>query len=83
MHLLPRLWLPTHCSSHSVLTTLGAGRTQNLSTIVAQWKQTQLVSRRMRVRSLALLSELRTLRCHELWCKLQIRFGSGIAVSVT
>ena len=39
-------------------------------------------SRRMQVRSLALLSELRLWRCHELWCRLQIRLGSCIAVTV-
>ena len=39
-------------------------------------------SRRMQVRSLALLSELRLWRCHELWCRLQIRIGSCIAVTV-
>ena len=50
--------------------------------IVAQWKQTQLVSMRMQVRSLALLSELRILRCPELWCRLQTWLGCGIAVAV-
>ena len=33
---------------------------------VGQWKRIRLVSMRMRVRSLALLSELRIRRCHEL-----------------
>ena len=37
---------------------------------------TQLVSMRMRVRSLALLSGLRIWHCHELWCKLQTQLGS-------
>ena len=43
---------------------------------------TQLVSMRIWVRSLALLSGLRILHCHELWCRLQMRFGFGIAMAV-
>ena len=39
-------------------------------------------SMRMQVQSLASLSELRIQRCHELWCRLQMRLGSGIAVAV-
>ena len=42
--------------------------------------KTQLVSRRMQVRSLASLSGLRIQCCHELQCKLQIQMWSGIAV---
>ena len=37
---------------------------------------------RMRVPSLALLSGLRIQRCHELWCRSQIRFGSRVDVAV-
>ena len=48
--------------------------------MVAQWKGTQLVTR-MWVQSLALLSGLRTQRCHELWCRLHMRLGSGVAVA--
>ena len=33
-------------------------------------------------RSLALLSGLRIQRCYELWCRSQMRLGSGIAVAV-
>ena len=50
--------------------------------VVAQWKQTQLVSLRTWVQSLALLSELRIQHCHELWCSLQMRLGSGVVVAV-
>ena len=50
--------------------------------IVAQRQQTRLVSRRMQVRSLALLCGLRMLCCHELWCRSQTRLGSCIAVAV-
>ena len=39
--------------------------------VMAQWQQTQLVSMRMQVRSLALLSGLKIQCCHELWCRLQ------------
>ena len=35
---------------------------------------------RMGVQSLALLSGLRSLRCHELWCRLQTRLRSHVAV---
>ena len=49
--------------------------------IVAQWKQTQLVSMR-RVQSLASLSGSRIRCCHELWCRSQTQLGSGVAVAV-
>ena len=45
-------------------------------TAVAQWKQIQLVSMRMRVQSLASLSGLRIWHCCELWCGLQTWLGS-------
>ena len=44
--------------------------------VVAQWKQTQLVSMRMQVQSLAPLSGLRIQRYHELWCR--SRHGSDL-----
>ena len=49
---------------------------------MAQGKQIQLAIMRSQVRSLASLSGLRIQRCHELWCRLQARLGSGIAVTV-
>ena len=49
--------------------------------IMAQWKQTQLVSMR-RVQSLASLSGSRIRCCHELWCRSQTQLGSGLAVAV-
>ena len=42
----------------------------------------QLVSMKIQVRSLASLSGLRIRHCHELWCKSQMRLGSGVAVAV-
>ena len=36
----------------------------------------------MHVQSLALLSGLRIQRCHELWCRLQTRLGSRVAVAL-
>ena len=45
-------------------------------------QQKQIVTTRLWVRSLASLSGLRILRCHELWCRLQMRLRSGIAVAV-
>ena len=44
--------------------------------------QIQLVSMRMRVRSLALLSGLRIRHYRELGCRLQMRLGSRIAVAL-
>ena len=49
--------------------------------VVAQWKQIQLGAMRLWVQSLASLSELRIRCCSELWCRLQTRLGSGIAVA--
>ena len=37
---------------------------------------------RLRVRSLPLLSGLRLRRCRELWCRLQTRLGSRVAVAL-
>ena len=49
---------------------------------MAQWKQIQLGTMRLRVRSLTWLSGLRIRRGHELWCKSQKQLGSGVAVAV-
>ena len=49
---------------------------------MAQRKWTWLVSMRMRVQTLALLSGLRIWRCHELWCRSQMWLGSAGAVAV-
>uniref|UniRef100_A0A480HJX6 Uncharacterized protein n=1 Tax=Sus scrofa TaxID=9823 RepID=A0A480HJX6_PIG len=50
--------------------------------IVAQWKQIRLGTMRLRVRSLPLLSGLTIRRCRELWCRLQTRLGSRVAVAL-
>ena len=50
--------------------------------IVAQQKRIQLETMSLWVPSLALLSGLRILHCHELWCRSQMQLGSGIAVAV-
>ena len=47
-----------------------------------QYKQIQLVSMRMWVRSLASLNGWRIQHCHKLWCKSQTQLGSCIAVVV-
>ena len=49
---------------------------------MAQWVKNELVSMRMQGPSLALVSGLRIQLCHELWCRLQTKLGSGIAVAV-
>ena len=50
--------------------------------VVAQQKRIQLVSMRMLVRSLALLSGLSIWRCHELWCSSQTWLRSSVAMAV-
>ena len=48
--------------------------------IMVQQKQTQLETMRFWVGYLASMSGLRIQHCHKLWCKLQMRLGSGVAV---
>ena len=50
--------------------------------IVAQQKRIQLGTERSQIQSLASLSGLRILHCHELWCSLQRQLGSGVAVAL-
>ena len=50
--------------------------------IMVQWKRIWLGTMRLRVQSLASLSGLRIWHCHELWCRSQTRFTSGIVVVV-
>ena len=50
--------------------------------ILAQGLQTQLVSMRMCVHSLALLRGLKIRHCQDLWCRLQTQLRSCIAVAV-
>ena len=49
---------------------------------MAQRKRILLVSMRRQVRSLASLHGLRIWCCHELWRRLQMWLGSGVAVAV-
>ena len=49
--------------------------------IIAQQKQIRLVTMRLCIQSLALLSGLQIQRCHELWCWLQMWLGSVVAVA--
>ena len=46
---------------------------------MAQRKQIQLGTMRLRVGSLASFSGLRIQRCQELWCRLKTQLRSGIA----
>ena len=48
---------------------------------MVQWKQIQIRTIRLWVQSLALLSGLRIWHCRELWCRLQTRLGSCVAVA--
>ena len=47
-----------------------------------QVKDLDIVYMRTRVWSLASLSGLKIRHCHELWCRLQMRLGSGVSVAV-
>ena len=49
---------------------------------MVQQKQIRLGTMSFQVQSLALLSGLRIWLCHELWCRSQMRLGSGIAVAL-
>ena len=51
--------------------------------VVVQRKRIRLGTMKSRVWSLASLRKLRIQRCCELWCRLQMRLGSDIAVAVT
>ena len=56
---------------------------KNLTTgvpVVAQWLTN--LTRNHEVRSLASLSGLAIWRCCELWCRLQMRLRSGVAVAL-
>ena len=50
--------------------------------LVAQWKWIRLVSKRMRVRSLASLTGSGIRCCRELWCRSQIQLGFSVAVAM-
>ena len=49
---------------------------------MAQWKQIQLGTMRLRVRSLASLSELSIWHYYEVWCRSKTWLGSYVAVAV-
>ena len=49
---------------------------------MTQQKQIQLGNLRLWVQSLASLSGLRIRHCHKLWCRSQMRLGSGVAVAL-
>ena len=69
-HLWETLEMEEDLSSASITEEMGVP-------VVAQKKRTRLVSMRMWVPSLDLLSGLRILRCYELWCRLQTWLGSA------
>jgi len=50
--------------------------------VVAQWKWIWLGTMTLQVLTRTLLSGLRIWCCHELWCRSQTCFGSGVAVAV-
>ena len=50
--------------------------------VVMQQKRIQLGTMRLKVQSLASLSGLKIRHCCELWCRLQTRLGSRVAVAL-
>ena len=50
--------------------------------VMVQWKGIRLGTVRLQVRYLALFSGLRIECCRELWCRLQTRLRSFVAVAV-
>ena len=68
---------PSRCSWICVIYSKKAG-----VAIMAQQTRIQLVSMRMWVRSLASLTGLGIYHCSDLWCRLQMRLRSGVAVTV-
>ena len=50
--------------------------------IVAQQRQIQQVTARLKVRSLALFTGLRTWHCREMWYRSHSQFGSCVALAV-
>ena len=50
--------------------------------VMMQWKRIRLGTMKLWVRSLASLSGLRIPHCCDLWCRLQLWLGSGMAVAV-
>ena len=67
--------------NHSVLLILLTHSSTFLGVpVVVQRKRIRLGTMRLWVWSLALLSGIRIWRCHELWCRLQMRLGCHLAV---
>ena len=63
----------------------GARERKNQDTgvpVVAQWKQIQLGTMKLRVQPLDSLSGLMIRRCCELWCRSQTPLGSDVAVAL-
>ena len=81
-------WNPSHssdlslCSNNAGSLTYCTKREFQGVPIVVQQKQIRLVTMRLRVQFLALLSGLRIWHCHELWYRLQTRLGSCAAMAV-
>ena len=80
--IVPRIgWLePTEVSEFFVY-DLVPGEVKGVP-VVARWKRIRLTFMRTQVPSLASFSGLRIWRCCQLWCRLQTRLGSDMAVAV-
>ena len=81
----PELRTPQMYDSNEMKRRCFSGRANKKTSqgvpVVAQRKRTQLVLMGMRLQSWTLLNGLRILGCHELWCRLQMWLGSGVAMA--
>ena len=77
-------FLPCNCDFSNIFLDMGAVTSMTVYEVPirAQWKWTWLVSKGMRLQSLASLSETGIQHCCELWCRVQTGLGSHVAVAV-
>ena len=68
-------WRPAYCLVKHFKVVTGVP-------VVVQQKQIRRGTMRLQFRSLASLSGLRLRRYHKLWCRLQMRLGSDVAVAL-
>ena len=82
----PLTWKLVHAASAALKTNKTKQnpkkRNRHGVPVVAQWLTNLTGTTRLWVRSLALLSGWRILRCRELWCRSQTWLRSGVAVAV-
>ena len=78
----PTPWFYVQIQVHKTNQMTQSLKTMTRVPVMAQRKQIQLGTMRLQVQSLAWLRGLRIWCCHELWCRSQMRLGSGVAVAL-